>query len=1316
MFQIKSLWTGIFLLISALFFNLYTLYPQFANQNKFPLKSLSVNEGLQTNSIFDIDQDKNGFLYFASPDGLSKWDGKEFKFYPKNFVSESDIVIYDDKVYIDKQNQIWINTGEGFIEKFDSITNRFNRALHFPFPKSMYQDSNYNMYVGTSNYGLFKIDNLKKDTLQVLHEKDFPEHIHAITEYNSKIWSATTNGILTIDRKNKYQYIADADNFGKEYTSITSSKKHGVWAGTYQKGIYKYDHTTNKLIHVSEINGQSLPTDLYVHTMFFDSQDKLWIGTYGSGVYFIDFELGKIQQLANYKYDPTSLSYDAVTSIFEDSATNIWICTDGGGANLYDSYLFKFKKLSSQDLPKDMNLNMIKSLEKDTGSGLWISTHNYGLFHFNTDTYRIRQFNDQNSLLRSNKIQFIKLIKHKLWIATENNEIQVMDSLGNFRTYGKFTTPRLDISYIYEIYEDSNGNIWLTTTEDGLVLFDEEQGIIDKYTPEPENKNSLSSNLIFSIKEDHNNNLWLGTKYKGLCRLNLVTKKIDRFPQVEGMIRTIYVDKKNTIWLGTNGDGLIKFNPETLELKTYSTDDGLAGNVVYCILPDRQNNLWLSSNSGLTKFNQKDESTVIYDQHDGLQSLEFNDSAGLVDTINNTLYFGGSKGLNWFNPALIKKNPVKPKTVIKKIEVFSEEQPITEKPIFKYNKNTLTFTFAALHFSLPEENQYKYRLVGFEDDFTSSKKSNSVRYTNLAPGTYEFQVISSNYDGVWNTNPAMQSFTILKPWYTTNLAMTVYGFLLLLGIYGFYRYFKWRWHIKIKLSQEQNEKERLKKLDEVKNKLYTNISHEIRTPLTLISGPVENQLSKKNLTEEDKRELTLIKRSSDRLLNLVNQMLDLSKLESGNLRLMVSQGNLKVFLLEIISFFEFKAKEKGINFESFIDCKESAWFDKDSLEKIISNLLSNAVKYSSENGKIKVKAQQHEHHLIFNVVNDSRNLKQQDLSKIFDRFYQGDNNNDGAGIGLSLVKELVTRLHGEIAAQLIDKNKVQFTLTLPTESSYFAPDILAKNMKRKSQIFNSQTEEDITMLIGNKKKPLLLLVEDDLDIRHYIKSIFKTDYRIEEASNGQEGLKKSFESNPDLIISDVMMPVMDGIHMCNTLKFDTRTSHIPIVLLTAKSGQHHEIKGLKTGADAYINKPFNREKLVITVQKLIDLRLKLQKHFSQYLSITPDIAITSTENQFLMQLKKVLDTHITDPDFNSEFFCMQMGISRTQLHRKLTAIVGMPTTEFIRSQRLKLASQLLLNTDASVSEVAYQVGFSTPSYFNRCFKEHFGKTPSSFKS
>ena len=291
-------------------------------------------------------------------------------------------------------------------------------------------------------------------------------------------------------------------------------------------------------------------------------------------------------------------------------------------------------------------------------------------------------------------------------------------------------------------------------------------------------------------------------------------------------------------------------------------------------------------------------------------------------------------------------------------------------------------------------------------------------------------------------------------------------------------------------------------------------------------------------------------------------------------------------------------------------------------------------------------------------------------------------------------------------------------MTLPTESSFFAPDELANSIESKKETLSNHIKGDSIKVSGNKndKKPLLLLVEDDSDIRQYIKSIFKTDYRIEEASNGQEGLTKSFESNPDLVISDVMMPVMDGIEMSNTLKFDPRTSHIPIVLLTAKSGQEHEIEGLKTGADAYINKPFNREKLVITVQKLIELRIKIQKHFSQTLSITPEIAITSTENKFLVQLKKTLDTHITDPSFNSEFFCKQMGMSRTQLHRKLTAITGMSTTEFIRSQRLKLATDLLNNTDATVSEIAYQVGFSTPSYFNRCFKEYFGKTPSEFKA
>jgi DNA-binding response OmpR family regulator len=523
---------------------------------------------------------------------------------------------------------------------------------------------------------------------------------------------------------------------------------------------------------------------------------------------------------------------------------------------------------------------------------------------------------------------------------------------------------------------------------------------------------------------------------------------------------------------------------------------------------------------------------------------------------------------------------------------------------------------------------------------------------------------------------------------------------------------KWRWEIKAQLRLEHEEMERLKKLDDFKTKLYTNISHEFRTPLTLISGPIENQLSKPKISKEDKKELSLVKQNADRLLSLVEQMLDLSMIDSGQRKLAIKQGNLSILFKQLISAFQYKAAEKEITISSNIQDLKNVWFDKDIIEKVVSNLLLNAIKYAPKESTIVFEANKQEEVLVLSVINNSDHVGKKDLSKLFQRFYQDNKLSDGVGVGLALVRELVTLSKGTIIANNIDDDKIQFTVSLPINKAVFEDEVLVTD----EEIKTAGDESEQATYVSNNEKPLLLIVEDDTDIRAFIISILKMEYQIIEAENGEIGIEKALKEIPDLIISDIMMPEVDGIQLCNTLKTNELTSHIPIILLTAKVGEENEIEGIKTGADVYVTKPFNSEKLKIRVEKLIENRRQLQKHFSKTLSINPEISITSAESEFLKRLQTVLDEHITDPEFTSDRFGKLMLMSRTQLHRKLKAITAMSASEFIRSQRLKLAIRLMQESDASISEIAYQVGFNTPSYFSKCFKEVYNCTPNEYLS
>ena len=1300
-----------------IFFILNILLGYAQEDTSYNFKQLSDEYEDFPSGALGIVQDSLGYIWIAGVNGLSKYDGKTIKFFPKNFVSESDIIIYDKKIYTDRELNSWIITGERSIEKLNCKEETFTVVGNIPLPKVIYQDQKLNFYVGSSNNGIFKINAKTKDTLQILKKQDFPVNVNEIAETKNFIWAATTSGVYKITPDNEYlKYTIPIEN---EFhtTVLGASESHGVFVGTYLNKVFKYNATKDSFEIFKGFSKYPLPEDLYVHNLFFDSKDRLWIGSYGQGVFLVDFNNQIILNFKHNKLNPNSIPYDCITAIYEDKTNNIWIGTDGGGICLYDEKLNKFNLLNNDRVPNNINLTLIKSLDIDYMGGLWMGTHNYGIVHVDSTKTNIKVYNNQNSGFNSNKIAFLKFIGKDLWVANETPEIQILKPDGSINTYNSSSERKLDVGYIYLIFQDSKNRVWLGTSDSGLIQFDSEVGIVKQYRYNSEDINSITSDLIYSIAEDSRNGIWIGTKYKGLCRIDPETDKIERYDEFEGLARYLYIDDEDAVWIATNTSGLIKLNPNTRETIVYDDSFGVASSTICAILPEGDN-LWLSSNQGIVKFNTKSLEVENYDKLDGLQSSYFATRSAVKDSKRNLFYFGGTKGVNWFNPKNIKQNTTLTTTVITKVEVNEKLQSVFKPARFKHTENTVHFTFNSLHFSSPNRNNYKYKLVNYDEHWQEAKNINFVRYTNLPPNDYEFQVMSSNYDDVWNETPAIYSFKINKPWYATNLAYVFYGLLILISLYIFYRYLQWRLQIKNELEFEHKEAERLKKLDEFKNRLFTNISHEFRTPLTLISDPIDNQLSKSYIKKEDKEELTLVKRNAKRLLNLVNQIMDLSKLETGNLKLSVAQDDLNLLLKQLVSPFKFKAQKKQIDFTYTIGKTNSVWFDKDVIEKIVLNLLSNAFKYVPEQGFVRFESLIQNDHIVISVVNNGVHYSKEDLQKLFKRYYQADKNNDGAGIGLALVKELSILSHGNIVAHMLNDDEIQFTVTLPIDRTYFKSSEIGAISNQIAEIDKDEFETEIPLTSQKEKlknKHLLLLVEDDDDIRLYVKSFLRNDYKIIEAVNGKQGIEKAFEIIPDVIISDVMMPIKDGISLCNTLKQDERTSHVPIILLTAKSDNEHEIEGLQVGADAYVTKPFNKGKLMAQIENLLKIRAQLQKRYSKDFKLK-ELALTNVEQQFLEKLYAVLNEFISKSDFTAEQLSKKLFMSRMQLHRKLKALTGLSTSEFITTERLKLALPLLKNSNTTISEIAYEVGFNSPSYFSTCFKKYYHTTPDEYRS
>ena len=1150
----------------------------------------------------------------------------------------------------------------------------------------------------------------------------------------------TNKKIIVLNKNKKKEVILPKNLFGQtidaNFSDIVFDQKGRQWYGTYGDGLYLRAENDTIFQRISQLTfNDPLPLDLNILDLHRDKKNRLWIATYGRGLYLVNFEKRSITNFTVEKHNPRALHYKDVLCIYEDYSGTLWFGTDGGGISYYDEYLEKFNSLTNYQTPENISIDVVRAITLDREKNIWIGTSGKGLTQYEPFTNSWRTFrNNVDDLNRLSSNRIMSLLEDEnqnLWIGTQGGGLNIYTKDADFLHYNKDSKIPLSAQTIWCIYKDNQGRKWLGTRGQGLIQFDILKGEIRKYTHQS-SKNGLPNDNIRVITSGGNGLLWVGTESDGICLIDISNNKFKTYKQTAGVnslsnnkIKSLYRDDTGILWIGTNGGGLNAFDINREQFYNYTTDDGLANNVVYAVLPDGRGNLWLSSNKGITKFTpgktlEAAPAIVNYNNYDGL-ATEFNTGAYYTDG-DGKLYFGGLEGFYWFRPEEIKENKILPKTTITNFEVLNENYALTKGTQLKHDQNTLAFTFSSLQFSLPEKNLYQYRLVNYDDEWVYAGNKNFARYSHVPPGEYQFQVKSSNYDGVWNEQPVNFSFRISPPWYLSTTAKILYVLLLMATAYAVYSYLKWRWRMKLNLQLKEEEAVRLQKLNAFKSKLYTDISHEFRTPLTLIAGPVDAKLGEGSLTDSDFANFSMIKRNTNRLIHLVDQLLHLAKLEKGKLKLKIASGDLGLFLGAIASSFDYKAELRHIDYKVSISEMAGVWYDEDAVEKIVTNLLSNALKYCPENGQCHFKATASSDNVKIVVSNTVEEMVEDQIDELFNRFYQKDEYAEGAGVGLSLVKELVQLYRGEVKAYMEHENQINFIVELPAKKELFNEDeILEDDSKGKSPLADGvsdiiEVSEEVTAAGSSSNElPIVLVVEDQLEVRAFLKSVWINKYHFFEAENGKDGIDKALEIIPDLIITDVRMPICDGIELCNRLKTDERTSHIPIILLTAGTGEEDELKGLHSGADDFITKPFKLRILEKRVENLMASRKALRGRYSQEIVLkAKDIAITHTDELFLNRMQKVLDDHLSDPDFNAALFCRALGMSRMQLHRKLLAFTNLSTTAFIRSQRLKQALQILQNSDASVSEVAYAVGFNTPSYFIKCFKETYKKTPSEY--
>ena len=1288
-------------------------------QRQISFNNLSVNDGLSQNSVVSIAQDSTGYLWFATQDGLNKYDGKKFIQYQAFFEDITrDSYSRLGKVFVDNANDIYIITINGRLQKLNRSSDTFDIIPDFLNVGSIFQDAHDTKWIGTFGNGLYKLD--ATDTLQVFHSKDLRKDVYAISQYDGNTIVAASESVFLFPANTPlYESISPKNTDSSiNFSSIATTENKTLWVGSFGYGLFKKSPQDETLVSFEGFSASKrLPSDLNIESLLVDSKDRLWIGTYGDGAYLLDFTSEEILHFTPKSLNPTAIHYNDILCIYQDYTGTIWLGTDGAGLSYFDENLNKFNVLTNYQTPNFANIDVVRAITVTNDHTIWIGTSGKGLTAYTPALGDFHTYTEEApppSQIPSNRIMSLLSDDESLYMGFQDEGLSVLKN-GEVTNFNLTSTPSLPASTVWTIHKDANNQIWLGTGDHGIIAFDTEEGAAKQFKTSAD-PTSISSNTIRAVIDGAPGEMWIATETNGINRFLIASENFERFDQQPFQnIKSLYYES-GVLWIGTNGQGLYAFDVSSEESYQFTTSDGLSNNVIYGILPDDSGNLWLSSNRGLTKFSVDQQMTptvVNYDMYDGLQSFEFNTGAHFKDQ-DGTLYFGGLKGMNWFQPKNIYFNTSQPKTAITALEIFNESIPLVQNAAYAYNQNTVSFTFASLHFSQPDRNNYKYFLENYDHDWSKPTTTNFAHYAKLPPGNYTFKVVSSNYDEVWSDVPAIYSFKINSPWYFTIWAKLIYILLALTAIFVVYHYLKSRWQMQLQLRLEHEETERLKKLDELKSKLYTNISHEFRTPLTLISGPVQQLVSSSGLSTNDKKALHVIEGSSQRMLRLVNQMLDLSKLEEGSVTLHVTQQDLTPQITQLLEAFAIQAQEKGIGFISRLDAIKNAWYDKDVLEKVVSNLLSNAVKYAPENSAVIFTAEKRDDYLHIEIENDNKSLSSEEMEKLFERFYQADNNTPGVGVGLALIKELTTLSKGRLEGLRKSAKSIAFKVILPIEKECYNANMVVP--KKDEYQFVTDTAPEI-FDITSEETPVLLIVEDNLEIRKYIVSLFSENATILEAVNGAEGIEQAITHVPDLIISDVMMPIKNGVALCNVLKQDTRTSHIPIFLLTAKTGDNAMLEGLQSKADDYITKPFNAEILKQKVKNMLVTRLELRNKYSQHLYLSPkEIAFTSYDEQFLEQLQQVIDEHITDPQFKSDAFAEALGMSRMQLHRKLKALTNLSTSEFIRTQRLKASLPLLMNSGMTISEVAYSVGFNTPSYFTKCFKEVYNQTPAEYVS
>lgn len=1342
-----------------------------AQTEPYNFSKLDIHNGLSHNQVNTIFKDSDGFMWFGTTSGLNRYDGYSFKVYNKRYNDSASLP--DNNILLLRElpdRKMWVLTRSGpciynsQTEKFETRYTRYLQTLGLPAGDliDVVKGNDGRYWFLYDKLDLYLYSSIDKSVKAFRPGFKFnpSQKITSVKETkDGKLWLVYQNGLLQqYDiTKNKVVFFSTAvQALVKENLPhrLFADSDGDIWLWNFSYGAMFFHPQNNS---VRQFNERSFPSALssnLVSAIIQDNNGLIWIGADHGGVVLIDKKNNfKTRYLLNDPKEPQTLSQNSITTIHKDDNGIIWLGAYKQGVNYYNGNIVQFPHYHHQESnPTSLQYDDVNRFVEDNNGNIWIGTNGGGLIHFNRKSNTFKQYvhDPKNANSLSNNVIVSLWMDHNniLWIGTYFGGLNSFDGKKFTRfLHNESDTTSLADDKVWEIFEDKEQNLWIGTLGGGIDLFDRKTNRFKHYKFKD---GPQSLNFISAFYQDRKGNFWIGTA-SGIVVFEKNKSTPAFYQPTDGKsglsnnnIFCFLEDSKGRFWVTTR-DGLNLFNEQTKKFHVFTTSDGLPGNMILDILEDKNGTFWLSTPNGLYNavYSNKEKdsafSVIGYDEINNLQNREFNENSALK-TRNGEMIFGGPSGFNIIQPALIHQSAYRPRVLLTGLQLLNNDiepgklvndrvllqQSISQLQSIslKYKENVFSIEFASLDFSSGARAKYAYMMEGFNADWLYANGSQRrATYTNLAPGHYTFKVKALSRDGVWSDVKSLQ-INIEPPFWRTPAAYVLY-FLIAAALFLLIRRITLeRIHMRYEVAQQRREAVRAHAMEQLKTKFFTNVSHEFRTPLSLIIAPLD-RIIRKTADEEQKKQLNLVQRNAKRLLNLVNQLLDFRKMEVQEIKLHSSIGDIVRFCKDISQSFMDIADKKGIQF-SFTSNIENLeiYFDRDKIEKILFNLLSNAFKYTHDNGMVSVGLTYHpsvnndgngDGSLAIEVKDTGIGIPADQHEKIFGRFFQTDVPesmvNQGTGIGLAITKEFV-KLHNGIITVKSEPDKGScFTVLLPAKK-------ICEPITRTT--VNPVLVEDAEQVIMEEslqtgKKKTIIIVEDNEDLRFYLKDNLKGVYNVEEAVNGKEGWEKIKHLNPDLVVSDIMMPLMDGVELARKIKTETLTAHIPVILLTAMGSEEKQLEGLQVGVNDYITKPFTFEILASRIRNLLAQQKLLQKRFHKQIEVNPsEITVTSVDEKFLQQALEIVEKHLDNPAFSVEDFSRDMFMNRVTLYRKIQSLTGKSPLEFIRSIRMKRAAQLLEKSGMTVAEVAYEVGFNNPKHFTKFFKEEFNVTPSQY--